>query len=416
MIHDLLTFFQSEPTAGQTSTFPIQIADDPLEVWVFSRENVDLTRVAHENYDSLIKNLLAAIQPGGGLVVVGQPHNDVILLHIYGVEGRDLPVPEHMLSLSPFRDPQFQEIKGEATLKPGDHLVIPVSATAEAKLIALYNDLKGLPSDLSATILNVLRRPSLEWRIDRLERALSLGADARAQARSVPMKKAWRWASWFPDTFRRPVLPIGPAVLAALLLVGGTLAAASVFTNSKTKETESGVNQPATTTATPPVSIKKGKNKPKDSPAPTSLESSTQDLFTALQSSNDPDIKGLYLSHFKGNEQSPVPALAWGITKLQGLKLGVIQTGDVMLGDNMAWTAAKEAYRQHAEVLKGDDKAVTLLAWTWCKRVKKPEINIGAKDKLPLLLPDLRDCKDVNVEDAVAALDTLTDWVRGREE
>lgn len=63
-------------------------------------------------------------------------------------------------------------------LAAGDHVILPVSPGAAEELDALLRGIMGLGPDHRVNLFHALRRPSLDARVDRLERALdSLGRD-----------------------------------------------------------------------------------------------------------------------------------------------------------------------------------------------------------------------------------------------
>jgi hypothetical protein len=76
------------------------------------------------------------------------------------------------------------------TLVPGEHLMIPVSGTAEQRLSQLGDLLDDMGPDVKALVLHTLRSPSLDTRVALLEVKLSGSGACR---RSGPLARVGRW-------------------------------------------------------------------------------------------------------------------------------------------------------------------------------------------------------------------------------
>jgi hypothetical protein len=422
---DLLTFFQPEESSGKASTFSIQASDGPaVEVWVFAREKVSLSRFANVTVSSeddrrnIHLELQGLLQLGGGLLIYARPHNDVVRVQMLRFEGLGYVPPKRMLCLSLCGDSRFEDIAGSVDLEIGDHLVLPVNHQAEARLSALCNDLKGLPSDLESSVLNIIRRPSLEWRLDRIERTLSLLPATQADQRRSQVRQGnflerlYGFFMW--------KLPIGPVVSAALVLMAGVLLAdhwpwpssqntdQATTTTSESAGTNSDAGKVNTVTDPPPAPPKV---EPKD------FKSSLAALLGALKVSNKAGVKELYRSHFKDHQNDPLgtPDISWGITKLQALKLGFIASDNVMLSDRSKQTAAKKAYKNENLALELNETATLLLAYTWCLRGNNPELPATDDDSQPLPLPTQLRCDQITLDKAIPGIKALTDWVTSPE-
>lgn len=415
---DLLTFFQPGEPAGTTWTFAVQVGDGIFnEVWMFARGKVELSQLAatsvpsEEDYKNLLKEILAAIQPEGGILVYARTHNDVDRVQTVRVESPGYALPKQVLRLGPSGDARFEDISSSTDLEVGDHLLLPVSAEAERRLRSLSQDLKGLPPDLESSVLNIIRRPSLEWRIQRIERTLSVPPATRAeQQRRRVGKGAW-WEK-LRGIIIRPI-PAWTAVVAALLLMVGTLFAYESFhpLNQVSKKKAEMETTPGT------VTVKKPTPEPKETPKiePEDLKASLDNLFKALSTADDQSVRGLYESHFKDHQKDALksPDVSWGITKLQALELGFIDKNhpQFRLSDRLAWSDTEKVYRdeRNLSILKENTDAVDLLAYTWCQQTNAPNLPVTPKYKDPLPLKGA--CGDVKPDDAVPGLEALTDWV-----
>lgn len=428
MTTDLLTFFQPEESSGRAATFSVGFVNAPaIEVWVLTPEKVDLSRFAKtavssdDEWKSLDREIQTVLQSRGGLLAYAQLHNDGVKMQLLRREASGYTPPKRMLHLTPGGNAQLVDIKSVADLEIGDHLVLPVDHEAEARLNALCNDLKGLPSDLESSVLNIIRRPSLEWRLDRIERTLSLPPATQADQRRSQVRqgsfleKLYGFFMW--------KLPIGPVVSAALVLTAGVLFADhwhrplsqntgnASTTTSESAGTNSDAGEVDMVTDPPPAPPKV---EPKD------LSSSLAALFGALKNSNNEGIKKLYTAHFENRQKDAVtnPDVAWGITKLTALELGFIDKNHPKfnLNDRLAWSDTEAVYRdeRNRSILNDDKSAVDLLAYTWCQQNKAPALPPTPKYKDPLSLKSA--CADVKPEDAVPGLEALTAWVNKQSE
>jgi hypothetical protein len=421
MTTDLLTFFQPEESSGTASTFSVGFSNGPaIEVWLFTREKADLSRFAKaavssdDEWKNLDREIQTALQPGGGLLVYAQPYNGGVKVQLLRREAPGYTPPKRMLHLNLSGNAQLEDIKSVVDLEIGDHLVLPVNDEAERRLTALRDNLKGLPPDLESSVLNIIRRPSLEWRLDRIERTLSIPPATRAEQQRV---RSGKLLDRLYDLVMRPI-PIGPAIAAALLLMAGTLFAHNKFSyvsnnngneyaDSKPKKPTPADFKEVTTT---PKQPEPKKIKPED------LEASMDALFTALGTTDDQPIKGLYVAHFKDHQKDAFksPDVSWGITKLQALELGFIDKNHpkFKLNDRLAWTDTETVYRDEMNLsnLKENKNAVDLLAYTWCQPTNTPALPATSKYEEPLPLKGT--CDDVKPEDAIPGLEALTDWVK----
>jgi len=131
--------------------------------------------------------------------------------------------PKRMLCLQIDQAPKLIEI-GSFTFRPGDHLLIPVNEESEQALEDLRKTLGYLPSDYEISIMNFLRRPSLEMRIARLEQISGAGSGKnRDSARTLkPGQSTQR--SWRPSKRLNALSgSVSPAILALVFLVLGYL-------------------------------------------------------------------------------------------------------------------------------------------------------------------------------------------------
>lgn len=420
---DLLTFFSAPGSADETiRALTVELGDYPeIEILIYGRERVDLSQTAQqtvttdEEYKSLIRSLKAALSRGGGLLAELQPHNGFTRVALTLIQAQGFKPPRQMLrinSSSPAKFEEMQESPDDIAL--GDHLVIPVSADAENRLQAFYEQLKGFPADLESSILNVIRRPSLEWRIERIERSLSLPQATLASQQSGQPRRETIWEKLLRTFMWR--VPVGPVVASALLLTAGSLAAYNQL-HRRSEPENSQVTQPNQPTSTPLVSTQRPASSSKPATSAT-LASSLNDLKGALEASQNSALQSLYQSHLKDNwdQRNKSAPFFWGIAKLGALRLKLIEEADPMLRDVNAQTSAKAVLRgdDSLKALEGDAKTLNLFLWSCCERSSKPELPQTANDPSPVTLPTTRTCDAITSEDAIASLDELTAWVRAQ--
>lgn len=423
---DLLTFFSPrESRGGVIQVFTVQVekmAD--IEILVYSPEKVDLSRPAvvsvasDKEYQALVKEIKNLLPPGGGILAQLQSHNGFTRTALTIFKGPNFKPPQKMLRLSPAGPPRFENIPEAVDVPMGDHLVVPATDEAEKRLAAFYDELKGFPADLASAILNVIRRPSLEWRIERIERALNRPAatwkeEQRSRARSGTfLEKLLRIAM-------RPI-PVGPAIAAALLLTAGSLAAYDkLFTAPDAASQETGKKEEKIedkNEGKPPDldSEESGSNETTEEDTDiTNLENSEKGFSDALQGSQNSAIKKLYQTYFKDQPES-----FWGMAKLQALQLELMREDDPLLGDATIPGAGKlrDLYQKNKGTLEAHQPALLLLAWSHCQQDEKaqfPKTSSELRNSLPLK-PDLP-CTDLNPEVVQPSLDALTEWVKDQD-
>jgi hypothetical protein len=426
---DLLTFFSPRDSRGGTiQVFTVQIGQViQIEILAYSPKQVDLSRpdlvsvVSDKDYQSLVKEIKAVLTPAGGILAELRSHNGFTRTALTIFKGSSFKPPQKMLRLSPTGSTRFEEIQQSLDIPLGDHFVVPVTADAEKQLAGFYDDLKGFPTDLESSILNVIRRPSLEWRIERIERALNQPAATWAgQHRTkgeTPLEKIQRAVMW--------KIPIGPAIVAVLILTAGSLAAYDkLFTAPDTashgveKQDEKKGERKKEKTAERDPKKTDGVDTKKENTDLRELADSESDFSDALRNSSSVAIGKLYKTHFKDQPES-----FWGMAKLQALQLNLIKEDDSLLGDTTIPGAQKvrDLYRnqKNKNTLKAHQPALMLLAWSHCQQSEKgrtptfPTTSSELRGSLPLT--QSLSCEDLNSEDLVSDLDALTDWVKDHD-
>lgn len=222
---DLLTLFSVKRSRGVIRIYEIGPPGNPdTQVLVYSPEKVDLSShtakgvLSDEEYKDFIREIRSSLAPRGGMIAQVSSHNGFVQAVLTPVKAQGYTPPSRVLRLGPVSLPRFEELPQKADLPFGDHLVVPVSAEAERRLEVFHETLDGFPSDLALSILNVIRRPSLEWRIERLEKharqaqATWVEEQRSSVRRETVLGKLFHWFMWR--------IPVGPAIAGLLLLAG----------------------------------------------------------------------------------------------------------------------------------------------------------------------------------------------------
>ena len=435
-MEDLLTFFQPGDDAGTAWTFSSPSTQGPRGAWAYVPREVDLSQFANrevssqEHFNQLLEETQEEIEKHGGILVEARAHNEVIRLTLFSGNG----APRKMLRLRPVGDPRFESFSTSADLEAGEHFILPVSAAAQQKLETFESVSRGFPADLRSTLFNVIRRPSLEWRIQRIEEMLSLEAPTQAEQQKSRQRspafrvKLPRWLLW--------PIPAGLVAAAVVLLAGAFVgyklwpgdAAVTEDPSTTTPEPEkepttsfTGPNPknfnpdkgPATETGVPPAPAQEPK-------AYSKLKESLPKLSQALINRPEKSAIGkIYKSHFEGHagrefeNGSPV---VWGITKLEALRLGLIQETDPIHLSDGARTPFKTILENlpRDNKLTSDTKALELLAWSACQRYQKPVLMVNDQDQEPFPFKN-GNCDTIKPEDALSGLEDLTTWVTSRQ-
>jgi len=420
--NDLLSFFQSKQSAGTSRTFPLHNSDGLVaQIWVFSPSAENLSRLANatasteEEFRSLLKDLQRMVQPYGGIVFYAYDHNGMTRINTYVAEAKGYALPKQLLRLSPAGEPKFENITDPIDLEVGDHLIVPISKDAEARLKDFHQNVDGLPRDLQSSVYNAIRRPSLEWRIDRIERKLLLPPATQIEWQRSSAGKKTHLDRLYGLVMQQ--IPIGPAAFVALALMAGTL-----YTHDKVKERyEKSLSKSSIVTQTSDApSVPDPVSREGDQDAYPSEANDTKPaldaLFTALKGSQSKTLQDLYASHFQNHQEEPFgdsSPVFWGIAKLEALRLRLIEDRNPILKEVDLNAPVKAIYRSRAGRKELQDATVlNLLAWGSCRqfrRAEMPETETVPKEAFSLQTGHA--CDQWKAEDVVPGLKALTDWV-----
>lgn len=149
----------------------------------------------------------------GGVAVTIDPAGSKAIVDTKGT-GSYQP-PQRILRLSIDQRAEWINVPYEFELSLGDHLLVPVDKKSQDVLVEFHKSLEYLPADCAINVLNSIRRPSLELRVARLERAAKFGPQQEKGRESGLAKQD---PSWWRRLRNRFLKPIGPRWLMPLLL------------------------------------------------------------------------------------------------------------------------------------------------------------------------------------------------------
>ncbi len=378
--------------------FPGSEPADRRALLVYSREPLketllDLSEVGDPAaLAQRVTQLRGALTHGGGILAVIE-YSELgshVMIYVEGAS-QSFPPPEEIVFLRPGVPPSSQRLPArKIDLRVGEHLILPIDDEAEKKLGALLDHLGWLPPDLEATMQNMLRRPSFEGRIERVEELLE---GARNNDRAS-----------LGERLAGPV-PLWAFLVSILLLVA--LGAFQLIAPG----TVGGAREPAAEMQGHTVS--------------GAMRLIAQSLGQARES----PLAELYESHFKGsrNMQRKLPKdqdAVWGIIKLLLLKEGRVE-GDLI--DLLASTREdaspfKVMLSPQGNIDLGENEWKMLYHLTcqaFSKACTKSCLPYRENEVLSemTLLKDAPECRDAGramVVPAVTALQELNDYIPSR--
>jgi len=184
-----VTFFGDKGPEQQRRSQRLEIEDSQglhiLLAWTArtGRPLDDLLTTGIE-YRDLVDEVTTRIRnQGGGILAEIQPASGMVRLHRGSTNGQN--GIHQVIRLSPFDgagDYALTREVEELRLGRGEHLLIPVSARAEERLLQLRELLGEMGPDVEALVLHTLRSPSTETRLDRLEEALEIDRSGSSTA------------------------------------------------------------------------------------------------------------------------------------------------------------------------------------------------------------------------------------------
>ena len=136
--------------------------------------------------EDLRKAIRQAMSRDGGIIV--EIHASRSLLTVAPVDAKGYKAPQKMLKLSANETASIVAIGSKISYQAGDHYLIPSDESAQEKLKRLKDALEFLPQDQERSVLNLIREPRLELRLQVLEWAAAAAAGDPGSTRRPPTR------------------------------------------------------------------------------------------------------------------------------------------------------------------------------------------------------------------------------------
>ncbi len=174
MILDFVTLFAPRQARSERTA---RLGTEPDDLLVYCHRGIK----APANLVDMEKHVLKQLQDGGGLLIRAPGAK----LTVNTIPRGDYKPPRRALLLTAGRPAEFVSLGPDSLATLSDHLIVPVDRDADEHLERLVSVLSWFPSDHETMILNLIRSPSLDWRMQRVEERL-------AAVQASPATSAWR--------------------------------------------------------------------------------------------------------------------------------------------------------------------------------------------------------------------------------
>ncbi|HEX8253318.1 MAG TPA: hypothetical protein VF846_09240 [Thermoanaerobaculia bacterium] len=397
-MNDAVTFFRDrDKDGGVTYQLEVEGAKDPTHVIAYAQRRVDApvlqgVTIDARDLQSARADLRNSVQGqgGGGVIVVVRDEGRSRTFTVMPVNAKGHAASERCMVLSPGRPPAQLNANGnEARFPAGSHLLVPVSQEAEQRLQEFVGYLAWISPDLESLVLNAIRRPSLDKRLDRVETKV-FAETADQSLTSPPRGRFGRARAVLARSVPTSVMRITAAVLLVLLL---GLNSVLLY----------GLHSKVDSQGEPVFASSLGRPALRGQP----FENEAKELFDALETKkNDPLLRQLATTHFTGH-----PAASWeddqlvvlGLIKLQLLALlDDPQPGLDFLRGPAEIDTTNAAYEDVQSKLVTAPEARALLQALACRVDTTPKLAFR------------NDCDNVSDRDLERGLRELTEFVKGR--
>lgn len=140
------------------------------EISVYCRKAVGSTFFKPEESPRDLSAYQEAVKSrGGGIIVMSIGDGVSKTIELRRVGANNYQLPQRFLMLPPGRPPFFCELDGSHKVSAASHLIVPADAEAEQRLQHFYDQLPWFSPDFEALVLNAIRKPSVDSRLDDLE-------------------------------------------------------------------------------------------------------------------------------------------------------------------------------------------------------------------------------------------------------
>jgi len=467
---EVATFFRNR-TSDSGETYQIEIGSASVSVYARKPIQSDLAKLAQAPDTELaLKDLrsFVANEGGGGFIVRATDERGVRNLTVTRIGGKAFEPADQFVMLSPGRMSGFLPADGKNNRVPlSSHAIVPVDEEALNELDRFIGHLSWLSPDLESLVLNAIRRPSLESRLNKLE--------TKVFGQSLSEASGPGFFAAIKDALNRWMSPIMQRVTIVVLLVLVAIGAIIVFvpdilskvkpssgTDSSASSTAPATDTSSTATDTSGEAVSedmyvaearklfsalrdrhgaKGEAK-RDAKNiaitklydahfevlnnPLLTEAEIKALFSQYDASAElpEDIKPLFDRYIVTKDDGSVienrnKPFLWGMIKLQALTLDPSLKCGKCLEDWKAWTDTKVAFRKIGTIIE-KDSARNFLAVMAC-RLDSPPVpalpkyppSASADDSEHAAYEFIQkgDCGTLTPANIKAGLEALTTWV-----
>lgn len=421
---EVATFFR-HPEKHSGETYHIEIGSS--HVSVYSRKAIPSKllkqAVDRKETDIGLKDLRSAVnQGGGGVIVTVSDDGGEMNLKVDWVGPKE---DCQFVILSPGRGPRFSQDKER--LPAASHVIVPVDQDAEDNLRRFIGQLAWLSPDLESLVLNAIRRPSLDSRLNNVEaRLFGQSSDEALNAgrfrRTMVAVKRWATSQAYSVA----------AGLLTLLLVANGLLLWRLYSRLGQPYT---VNPAAHTSTSATQRTNDSSKTVTRAKRDAEFVDEARDLFKILHAKRptDPVLDTLYKEHFREFDDEALTdeqvagvfrrgnqRFLWGIIKLQALKLEPRPADPTFLTAWDEMTATKTVLRNiGTNRIEADSEGLRLLAAIACRfdysTPPEPTPGLPETPSAPALVFEVDgDCSTLTATDIEKGLQGLIKFVEQR--
>jgi hypothetical protein len=442
-MNEIATFFRPRgKDAGATYHFGVRPEKGPSQQFsVYCRDARRLKGLnpeeapkdwnANAYYDSLKNDVKGR---GGGIIVRASGDGPSKTLEVENVASGKAQPSQYVL-LAPGRPAYLHPIADRQNVPAASHAIVPVDEESERRLVTFVEQLPWFSPDFEALVLNAIRRPTLDSRLDNVE--TQLFGETAETARNEANARGWARFRIRMEKLLSKSSTYGFAAAGVLVILGAANAWILYDLNSRIPTSaviSAGGNKKLAVETTDTSN-----SNPADAPgtATTPLVAATQQLLKELNKKKSTDrIKTLYESHFQGfadkqnlsdgdierwfatqpsSDGSDSRPLLWGLIKLQTLKTNPRQSDINYLQGAGKWSASK-VILDNMRVKLGEDRVgQRLIAALSCRlgydNTQTPTLPKSDSSDALNLMPGTQ-CSDLTDEDIAKGLTQLIGFVK----
>jgi hypothetical protein len=433
---EIATFFRHrDDDPGETFHFDLPEKATPYQISVYCRKKMPgkLFKIeeAPETWDAAREKLVRAVQGrGGGIIVTIAGDGPSRTLSVTTADSKNASSASRFVLLSPVAGATFENTGKTYKVSAASHVIVPVDGDAEQRLERFIEQLPWFSRDFETLVLNAIRKPSLDVRLNRVEKQLFGKTDEESRRDTTTgrvarfMTASMQWMLSLEFVLLLVALAI--LALAAYWFYGPRASKASSSSNTTTTAGTSNGDAGASDTVDASDTV----------PHDATLFTSTKELLKALNQKGDNKyIKPLYEAHFKefdhvlltsqdvdgwlsaqtsGQDRALSRPLLWGIFKLQLLKSNEKPKDAAFLQKGENTPVTRNVFLELKPNLQKDPVSQRLLAAVVCRMGYASDDTptlpkSGSSDAIPIMSTQ---CRDLTDQDIINGMAPLTEFVK----